>query len=296
MPPCTSSAKLTTASSSRNSPSAPVRFIAAMTRPPITMGSPDNRVNVWYWAGDGTTEELLAGGAGTRLYPLTAHRSKPAVPLAGKYRLIDVPISNCINSGISIHRHSHVLILSGDQLYLMDYRRLFDFHRQTGADVTLATIPVVAEEAPAFGILKTDQVGRITEFHEKPPLEALEGADLLEVVRLGPAELLPPITERHIGAAHGQRDRRLQRAGKRKPVAGEGLGAADRRGLDALEEPGQEVAGLLLPALELVGAEAGETEGEGRRQHHQERHRRRGDAPDPGPPPDGPAARCGSAS
>lgn len=181
---------------------------------------------------------ILGGGAGTRLYPLTLHRSKPAVPLAGKYRLIDIPISNCINADISrifvltqynsaslnrhlaktyqfdrfrrgfvtilaaeqtpssmewfqgtadavrrsmphvkVHRHSHVLILSGDQLYTMDYRKMFEYHQERKADVTIATIPVVAEDAPGFGILKTDEDGIITEFHEKPPLTNLEGKD-----------------------------------------------------------------------------------------------------------------------
>ena len=181
---------------------------------------------------------ILGGGAGTRLHPLTLHRSKPAVPLAGKYRLIDVPVSNCINSDINrifvltqynsaslnrhiartyqfdrfrsgfvtvlaaeqtpsskdwfqgtadavrqslphleSHRHTHTLILSGDQLYLMDYRRMLAHHLQTQADVTIATIPVRAEEAPAFGILKTDQDELITEFYEKPPLEDLAGKE-----------------------------------------------------------------------------------------------------------------------
>ncbi|HEX7072115.1 MAG TPA: glucose-1-phosphate adenylyltransferase [Rhodothermales bacterium] len=179
---------------------------------------------------------VLGGGAGTRLYPLTLPRSKPAVPVAGKYRLIDIPVSNCINSGVnrifvltqfnsaslnrhiantyrfdrfsrgfvtilaaeqtpsstewfqgtadavrqSAHhlagyRHQHVLILSGDQLYLMDYRKMFKHHEDLNADITVATIPVTAEEAPAFGILKTDKKGLITEFHEKPPFEQLEG-------------------------------------------------------------------------------------------------------------------------
>lgn len=181
---------------------------------------------------------ILGGGAGTRLFPLTLHRSKPAVPLGGKYRLIDIPVSNCINSNINrilvltqynsaslnrhiartyqfdrfregfvtilaaeqtpaskdwfqgtadavrrslphmrVYRHTHVLILSGDQLYTMDYRRMFKHHVDTRAEVTLATIPVKAEEAPAFGILKTDAQGVITEFHEKPALDKLEGKD-----------------------------------------------------------------------------------------------------------------------
>jgi glucose-1-phosphate adenylyltransferase len=181
---------------------------------------------------------ILGGGAGTRLHPLTAQRSKPAVPLAGKYRLIDIPVSNCINAGLNrifvltqfnsaslnrhigntyqfdrfrrgfvtilaaeqtpsstdwfqgtadavrrsrshldTHPHSHVLILSGDQLYTMDYRKLMRHHEESGAEITIATIPVTAEEAPAFGILKTDDQGHITEFHEKPPLTDLEGKD-----------------------------------------------------------------------------------------------------------------------
>lgn len=181
---------------------------------------------------------ILGGGAGTRLYPLTHRRSKPAVPLAGRYRLIDIPISNCINSGLNRmfvltqfnsaslnrhiqnayqfdrystgfvtilaaeqtpaskdwfqgtadavrrvmmhiqgHRHSHVLILSGDQLYSMDYRKMFAHHKALNADITIATIPVVAQDAPGFGILKTDDHHEITEFHEKPPLDQLDGKE-----------------------------------------------------------------------------------------------------------------------
>jgi glucose-1-phosphate adenylyltransferase len=172
---------------------------------------------------------ILGGGAGTRLQPLTRHRAKPAVPLAGKYRLIDIPVSNCLNSDVNrifvltqfnsaslnrhianayrfdrfrggfvtilaaeqtqnspdwfqgtadavrqsrshvdIYRHSHVLILSGDQLYLMDYRKLLDHHEQNGADLTIASIPVHADDAPGLGILKTDDQHVITEFYEKP--------------------------------------------------------------------------------------------------------------------------------
>ncbi|MFQ5571008.1 MAG: glucose-1-phosphate adenylyltransferase [Rhodothermales bacterium] len=179
---------------------------------------------------------ILGGGAGTRLFPLTLRRSKPAVPLAGKYRLIDIPVSNCINSNISrifvltqfnsaslnrhlartyrfdyfrrgfvtilaaeqtrasadwfqgtadavrqsmphleVYRHSHVLILSGDQLYSMDYSTMMDEHRARGADITIATIPVTAREAPEFGILKTDADGVITEFYEKPAPDELAG-------------------------------------------------------------------------------------------------------------------------
>ena len=179
---------------------------------------------------------ILGGGAGTRLFPLTLHRSKPAVPLAGKYRLIDIPISNCLNSDInrifvltqynsaSLNRHiamsyrfdrfrhgfvnilaaeqtpvskdwfqgtadavrqsmqhlanynyRYVLILSGDQLYAMDYREMIGSHEDSKADISIATIPVTAEEAPGFGILKTNDKSVVTEFHEKPPLDKLDG-------------------------------------------------------------------------------------------------------------------------
>ena len=179
---------------------------------------------------------ILGGGAGSRLFPLTHMRSKPAVPLAGKYRLIDIPISNCINSGVnkifvltqynsaSLNRHisqayrfdrygggfvtilaaeqtpaskewfqgtadavrqsmlhvqqyrnEHVLILSGDQLYTMDYRNMLKRHEESGADITIASIPVTADDASGFGILKTDSSGNITEFYEKPSADELEG-------------------------------------------------------------------------------------------------------------------------
>ncbi len=172
---------------------------------------------------------ILGGGAGSRLFPLTLLRSKPAVPLAGKYRLIDVPVSNCINSNInrifvltqfnsaSLNRHlahtyrfdnyrrgfvtvmaaeqtqrsakwfqgtadavrqciphvsnyrqKYVLILSGDQLYSMDYRKILNHHEANDAAVTVATIPVTAEQAPGFGILKTNGNQEIIKFHEKP--------------------------------------------------------------------------------------------------------------------------------
>ncbi len=168
------------------------------------------------------------------MHPLTYRRSKPAVPLAGRYRLIDIPISNCINSDINRifvltqfnsaslnkhvqrayrfdrfgsgfvnvlaaeqtpiskdwfqgtadavrrvmmhikgHRHSHVLILSGDQLYSMNYAKMFAHHKALNADITIATIPVTAKDAPGFGILKTDDKEKITEFYEKPSLEEL---------------------------------------------------------------------------------------------------------------------------
>ncbi|HEX7240488.1 MAG TPA: glucose-1-phosphate adenylyltransferase [Longimicrobiaceae bacterium] len=181
---------------------------------------------------------ILGGGAGTRLFPLTAHRAKPAVPLAGKYRLVDVPISNCINSGISkifvvtqfnsaslnnhiarsyvfdrfrggfvtvlaaeqtptserwyqgtadavrqsiLHirgyAHDQVIILSGDQLYAMDYGLILEHHKRSGAEITVAATPVTAEDAPGFGILKTDEEQRITEFYEKPARDELAGKE-----------------------------------------------------------------------------------------------------------------------
>jgi len=172
---------------------------------------------------------ILGGGQGARLYPLTKHRSKPAVPLAGMYRLIDIPISNCLNSGIrkiwvltqfnseSLNRHiaqtyhfdmfnkgfvdilaaeqtfdsrdwfqgtadavrkcfrhfagaqENILILSGDQLYRMDFRDFFKFHLDRKADVTVATIPVKAEDASGFGILKVDSNSQIVDFVENRP-------------------------------------------------------------------------------------------------------------------------------
>ncbi|KIC91836.1 MULTISPECIES: glucose-1-phosphate adenylyltransferase [unclassified Flavihumibacter] len=176
---------------------------------------------------------ILGGGAGSRLYPLTASRSKPAVPIAGKYRLVDIPISNCMNSSInrmfvltqfnsaSLNRHikntyhfsnfssafvdilaaeqtpdnptwfqgtadavrqslrhinpfesEYVLILSGDQLYQMDFSEMLDNHKKHGADISIATIPVGDREAPEFGILKSDGI-YITSFIEKPKKEVL---------------------------------------------------------------------------------------------------------------------------
>ncbi len=177
---------------------------------------------------------ILGGGAGSRLYPLTSERSKPAVPIAGKYRLIDIPISNCLNSGVRrmfvltqfnsaslnqhikntyhfdmfshgfvdilaaeqtpsssnwfqgtadavrqtmhhlrTHEHDYVLVLSGDQLYQMDFGVLANYHIDQGADLTIATIPVTAKDAPAFGIMKVNAEGFIEDFTEKP------GPDLL---------------------------------------------------------------------------------------------------------------------
>lgn len=177
---------------------------------------------------------ILGGGAGSRLYPLTATRSKPAVPIAGKYRLVDIPISNCINSDInriyvltqynsaSLNKHikntyqfsrfssgyvdilaaeqtpdspgwfqgtadavrqslkhiqnndfDYVLILSGDQLYQMDFTDLINKHKANGADISVATIPVGDREAPEFGILKSDANHTITSFIEKPAKDLL---------------------------------------------------------------------------------------------------------------------------
>ena len=186
----------------------------------------------------GTTQRTLAivmgGGAGTRLFPLTKDRSKPAVPLGGKYRIVDIPISNCLNSGLrsiyvltqfnsmSLHRHiqasykfdnfsrsfieilaaqqtpegsqwyqgtadavrqnmryflersfDYFLILSGDQLYRMDFRTLLHQHIQTGADITLATKPVKRDQVAEFGIMQCAVDRRITRFVEKPKDEKL---------------------------------------------------------------------------------------------------------------------------
>lgn len=172
---------------------------------------------------------ILGGGRGTRLYPLTQLRSKPAVPLAGKYRLVDIPISNCINSGLrnifvlsqfqsaSLNRHvsgtyrfdpfsrgfveilaaeqtdssmdwyqgtadavrqqlhrllrrgaESILVLSGDQLYVMDFRKILEAHAASRADITVAATPVPASDVSEFGILQIDGFGTVTDFVEKP--------------------------------------------------------------------------------------------------------------------------------
>jgi glucose-1-phosphate adenylyltransferase len=182
-----------------------------------------------------TVSIILGGGAGSRLHPLTASRSKPAVPIGGKYRLVDIPISNCINSNLnrifvltqfnsaSLNQHikntyhfsafssgfvdilaaeqtpdnpgwfqgtadavrqslrhlakmdfEYVLILSGDQLYQMDFSKMIEAHKKTGAALTIATIPVGEREAPEFGILKSNQENVITSFVEKPKKEILK--------------------------------------------------------------------------------------------------------------------------
>ena len=172
---------------------------------------------------------ILGGGQGRRLFPLTKYRSKPAVPIGGKYRLIDIPISNCLHSGIkdiyvitqfnseslnnhinntyrfdyfsrafvrilaaeqtldntnwfqgtadavrrslphvNLHAADHILILSGDCLYRMDYRELVDFHKKKSADFTVSTLPVKESDTREFGILKLNQEHRILGFKEKP--------------------------------------------------------------------------------------------------------------------------------
>ncbi|HBO44598.1 MAG TPA: glucose-1-phosphate adenylyltransferase, partial [Planctomycetaceae bacterium] len=186
---------------------------------------------------------VLGGGRGTRLFPLTQLRSKPAVPLAGKYRLIDIPLSNCINSGMnriyvltqfnsaSLHRHirstyrfdpfnggfveilaaqqtiassdwyqgtadavrqnlrhfqqpgvDYVLILSGDQLYRMNFEDMLATHQASGADVTIAAVPVAGEDAGGLGIMRVDDTGRVLGFLEKPKTKKE-----LDLVRTDPA-------------------------------------------------------------------------------------------------------------
>jgi glucose-1-phosphate adenylyltransferase len=183
---------------------------------------------------------ILGGGQGTRLFPLTKDRAKPAVPLAGKYRLVDIPISNCINSELrriyvltqfqsaSMHRHVSqsykfdpftggfvemlaaqqtysdtswwegtadavrknlvhflphkpdiVIILSGDQLYRMDYRRILREHEESGAELTLATLPVQRQDAKSLGIMQIDAHQRIQRFVEKPQEDAMLDSLLL---------------------------------------------------------------------------------------------------------------------
>jgi glucose-1-phosphate adenylyltransferase len=171
---------------------------------------------------------IMAGGQGSRLFPLTKIRSKPAVPIAGRFRLIDIPISNCIHSDYrkifiltqfaseSLHRHifttyrfdgfhedfitvlaaqqtldnrdwfqgtadavrqnllylrnvgDPVLILSGDHLYRMDYRKFVDFHQRSGADLTISVTPVRTDQVGEFGVMRVDGEGRVDEFKEKP--------------------------------------------------------------------------------------------------------------------------------
>ncbi len=177
---------------------------------------------------------ILGGGRGTRLYPLTRDRAKPSVPIAGKFRLVDIPISNCLHSGleriyvltqfnsVSLNRHiaqayrfdtyrrgfvqilaaqqtlmgdewyqgtadaikhnqpyilnprfpdNYVLILAGDHLYRMDYRKMLAVHTETNADITVSVIPVKKEVTSGLGILQADENGRIIDFVEKPQNE-----------------------------------------------------------------------------------------------------------------------------
>src|SRR5512139_2451793 len=177
---------------------------------------------------------ILGGGRGSRLFPLTCQRSKPAVPVAGKYRIIDIPISNCLNSDLRRifvltqynseslnkhlsmtykfdvftsafvttlaaeqtedspewfqgtadavrqsmrHMHSHrsreVLVLAGDQLYQLAFRKMKDPHRRHVPDATVAVLPVAAEQTSGFGILKVNRQGRIVHFEEKPKADRL---------------------------------------------------------------------------------------------------------------------------
>src|SRR6266850_1201566 len=116
---------------------------------------------------------IMGGGQGSRLFPLTKERSKPAVPLAGKYRLVDIPISNCINSNLrriylltqfnsaSLHRHISQSYKC-DQLYRMDFRKIINLHSESNADITIATLPVSRQEASSLGIMQMDSDRRIT--------------------------------------------------------------------------------------------------------------------------------------
>ena len=178
---------------------------------------------------------IMGGGQGSRLKPLTSNRSKPAVPIAGKYRLVDIPISNCLNSEInkvyvltqfnsaSLNNHikntynfsyfsnsfvnvlaaeqtpenqnwfqgtadavrqsmhhclnrewDYALILSGDQLYQMDFKEMIEAHKKSNAAISIATLPVNAKDATGFGILKTDTNQQITSFIEKPDSSLLK--------------------------------------------------------------------------------------------------------------------------
>jgi glucose-1-phosphate adenylyltransferase len=193
---------------------------------------------------------ILGGGRGSRLFPLTLNRSKPAVPIGGKYRIIDVPVSNCLHSDIrrifvltqyqseSLNKHisntykfdifssgfvavvaaeqteersdwfqgtadavrrsmrhvgneswDDIIILSGDQLYRMDFREMLRTHRESRADATIAMKPVAPEQTAGFGIMRTDKSGRIVHFDEKPPAERLPGLESWLPGRKEPAYL-----------------------------------------------------------------------------------------------------------
>jgi glucose-1-phosphate adenylyltransferase len=193
---------------------------------------------------------ILGGGRGSRLFPLTLNRSKPAVPIGGQYRIIDVPVSNCLHSDIrriyvltqyqseSLNKHisntykfdifssgfvavvaaeqteersdwfqgtadavrrsmrhvgneswDDIVILSGDQLYRMDFREMLRTHRDSRADATIAMKPVPPEQTSAFGIMRVDKTGRIVHFDEKPPAERLSGLESWLPGRKEPAYL-----------------------------------------------------------------------------------------------------------
>lgn len=226
-------------------------FIRAMTSATYKAVSTDKVLGV-----------IMGGGEGRRLFPLTKERAKPAVPIAGKYRLVDIPISNCINSNIrrmylltqfnsaSLHKHihdtyhfdrfsrgfveilaaqqttgggswyqgtadavrqnlrflvqedyEHILILSGDQLYRMDFRLVLQQHLETGADLTIATIPVPRDQARSLGLLQIDDSKRIVRFVEKPKEDAV--LDQLRVRDPLRSQLGLPNNEDHMLASMG---------------------------------------------------------------------------------------------
>ncbi len=205
---------------------------------------------------------IMGGGQGKRLYPLTKERCKPAVPLAGKYRLVDIPISNCLNSGInriflltqfntaSLHRHvqstyhfdsfgrgfvdimaaeqtekntnwyqgtadavrrnfvhfrtyphDYLLILAGDQLYRMDFRKVLAQHISTGADVTVAALPVLTSQVESLGVMRVDDSLEIKQFVEKPKAPAI--IDSLTISPALEARLTTPSTAKHCLASMG---------------------------------------------------------------------------------------------
>jgi len=204
---------------------------------------------------------IMGGGRGTRLFPLTKERCKPAVPLAGKYRLVDIPISNCLNSGFNrifllsqfltaslhrhiqksfhfdpfgagfidilsaeqtekssawyegtadavrrnivhfnSHRHDYVLILSGDQLYRMDFSLIIDQHIATGADVTIAAIPFPVSKVEGLGLMRVADDLSISEFVEKPKDPAI-----IDGLTISPAleQKLSPSKEKRCLASMG---------------------------------------------------------------------------------------------
>ena len=204
----------------------------------------------------------MGGGQGKRLYPLTKERCKPAVPLAGKYRLVDIPISNCLNSGInriflltqfntaSLHRHvqstyhfdsfgrgfvdimaaeqtekntnwyqgtadavrrnfvhfrtyphDYLLILAGDQLYRMDFRKVIAQHISTGADVTVAALPVLTSQVESLGVMRVDDSLEIKQFVEKPKAPAIINS--LTISPALEARLTQPSTAKHCLASMG---------------------------------------------------------------------------------------------